>query len=151
MSLVIFVMCLSRFFVAYLYMYVYIYIYIYTCVSLFCESDTRWAVLQYRILLDRNSKCANESLRLSSCASLISWPSAVIFTTYLCSTINIQIIMIIINKELIHKTKKITKKRKERLHDHLLHRRHAHSGSCVAPCTTARASVHRYHYYDYHY
>jgi len=25
------------------------------------------------------------------------------------------------------------------LHDHLLHRLHAHSGSCVAPCTTARA------------
>ena len=29
----------------------------------FCESDTRCAVLQYRILLDRKSKWANESLR----------------------------------------------------------------------------------------
>ena len=28
----------------------------------FCESDTRCAVLQYRILLDRKSKWANESL-----------------------------------------------------------------------------------------
>ena len=47
----------------YVFMCVYIYIYIITCVCFdVCESDTRCAVLPYRILLDRKSKWANSSL-----------------------------------------------------------------------------------------
>ena len=34
-----------------------------SCNCLFCGSDTRCVVLQYRILLDRKRKGANESLR----------------------------------------------------------------------------------------